>query len=130
MGLKGFAYHVTGSVGLLSDALESLVNLAGALMALASSPPPPRRRTRTRVRPQQGGVFLERSRGNADPDRRRQHRPRRGRPTDLSEALGASRRGLAVAVWRRSSTSAVALVLRRAGTRERSIALTAALSIF
>ncbi len=35
IGLKGLAYLLTGSVGLLSDALESLVNLAGALMALA-----------------------------------------------------------------------------------------------
>jgi cation diffusion facilitator family transporter len=35
MALKGAAYLLTGSVGLLSDALESLVNLAGALMALA-----------------------------------------------------------------------------------------------
>ncbi len=34
IGLKGAAYLLTGSVGLLSDALESLVNLAGALMAL------------------------------------------------------------------------------------------------
>ena len=33
--LKGVAWWVTGSVGLLSDALESGVNLAGALMALA-----------------------------------------------------------------------------------------------
>jgi len=32
--LKGAGYWLTGSVGLLSDALESLVNLAGALMAL------------------------------------------------------------------------------------------------
>jgi cation diffusion facilitator family transporter len=35
MLLKSGAYLITGSVGLLSDALESLVNLAGALMALA-----------------------------------------------------------------------------------------------
>ncbi len=35
MGLKTAAWAITGSVGLLSDALESLVNLAGALMALA-----------------------------------------------------------------------------------------------
>jgi len=35
MALKAAAYYFTGSVGLLSDALESLVNLAGALMALA-----------------------------------------------------------------------------------------------
>jgi cation diffusion facilitator family transporter len=33
--LKGLAWWITGSVGLLSDALESFVNLAGALMALA-----------------------------------------------------------------------------------------------
>ena len=32
--LKAGAYFLTGSVGLLSDALESLVNLAGAMMAL------------------------------------------------------------------------------------------------
>lgn len=35
IGLKTAAYFLTGSVGLLSDALESLVNLAGAFMALA-----------------------------------------------------------------------------------------------
>jgi cation diffusion facilitator family transporter len=35
MALKAVAYWLTGSVGLLSDALESLVNLAGAFMALA-----------------------------------------------------------------------------------------------
>lgn len=35
IGLKSAAYWLTGSVGLLSDALESLVNLAAALMALA-----------------------------------------------------------------------------------------------
>ncbi len=32
--LKTAAYYLTGSIGLLSDAIESLVNLAGALMAL------------------------------------------------------------------------------------------------
>lgn len=33
--LKAFAYYLTGSVGLLSDALESLVNLIAAIMALS-----------------------------------------------------------------------------------------------
>lgn len=33
--LKGAAWWLTGSVGLLSDAVESFVNLAGAIMALA-----------------------------------------------------------------------------------------------
>ena len=35
IALKAAAYLLTGSVGLLSDALESFVNLAGAVMALA-----------------------------------------------------------------------------------------------
>jgi len=35
IALKAAAYYITGSAGLLSDALESLVNLAAALMALA-----------------------------------------------------------------------------------------------
>ncbi len=35
IALKTVAYLLTGSVGLLSDALESVVNLVGALMALA-----------------------------------------------------------------------------------------------
>ena len=35
IGLKTAAYFFTGSVGLLSDALESGVNLVGALMALS-----------------------------------------------------------------------------------------------
>jgi cation diffusion facilitator family transporter len=44
IGLKGAAWWVTGSVGLLSDALESLVNLAAAVLALsmlrlAAAPP-------------------------------------------------------------------------------------------
>ena len=34
IALKGGAYFLTGSVGLFSDAIESLVNLAGASMAL------------------------------------------------------------------------------------------------
>lgn len=35
IALKSVAYFLTGSVGLLSDALESIVNLVGAIMALA-----------------------------------------------------------------------------------------------
>jgi divalent metal cation (Fe/Co/Zn/Cd) transporter len=34
IGLKTTAYLLTGSVGLLSDAIESVVNLVGAVMAL------------------------------------------------------------------------------------------------
>ena len=35
IGLKTAAYFITGSVGLLSDAVESVVNLVGGIMALA-----------------------------------------------------------------------------------------------
>lgn len=35
MALKTWAYGLTGSVGLLSDAIESIVNLVGGIMALA-----------------------------------------------------------------------------------------------
>jgi cation diffusion facilitator family transporter len=35
IGLKTGAWWMTGSVGLLSDAMESIVNLVGGLMALA-----------------------------------------------------------------------------------------------
>ncbi len=35
IGLKLIAYRLTGSVGLLSDAIESVVNLVGGIMALA-----------------------------------------------------------------------------------------------
>ena len=35
IALKSFAYWITGSVGLLSDAVESLVNLVAAIFALA-----------------------------------------------------------------------------------------------
>jgi cation diffusion facilitator family transporter len=35
IGLKAAAYAITGSVGLLSDAIESVVNLVGGFMALA-----------------------------------------------------------------------------------------------
>ena len=35
MGLKTGAWWLTGSVGLLSDAMESVVNLLGGMMALS-----------------------------------------------------------------------------------------------
>jgi cation diffusion facilitator family transporter len=36
LGLKGLAYHVTGSAALLADAGESVINLVASLVALAS----------------------------------------------------------------------------------------------
>jgi len=50
IGLKGGAYLLTGSVGLLSDALESFVNLIAAvvaLIALSVAARPPTRSTPT-----------------------------------------------------------------------------------
>jgi divalent metal cation (Fe/Co/Zn/Cd) transporter len=47
IGLKTVAYLLTGSVGLLSDALESLVNLVGALTVLAMLTIAARRRMTT-----------------------------------------------------------------------------------
>ena len=41
ISLKAGAYLVTGSVGLLSDALESLVNLVAAIIALIALTYPP-----------------------------------------------------------------------------------------
>jgi hypothetical protein len=38
IGLKTAAYWLTGSVGLLSDAIESLVNLVGGAGAVARGP--------------------------------------------------------------------------------------------
>ena len=38
IGLKTGAWALTGSVGLLSDAMESLVNLASALFGLGDNP--------------------------------------------------------------------------------------------
>src|SRR5438270_359630 len=46
LGLKFLAYFVSGSIGLLSDALESVINLVAAVLALvalwyAAQPPDP-----------------------------------------------------------------------------------------
>ena len=62
IALKFGAWWLTGSVGLLSDAMESFVNLAGAMFALlmvtiAAAPPD----AGPSVRPPQGRVFLERA---------------------------------------------------------------------
>jgi len=44
-GIKALAWALTGSVGLMSDALESLINLAAAVVAYLSVPTPPSRST-------------------------------------------------------------------------------------
>ena len=126
MGLKGLAYHLTGSVGLLSDALESLVNLAGALMALAmlvaAARPPDEDHAYGHSKAEYFSSVLEgtliliaaASIGVAAVNRLIDPHP--------LEKIGA---GLAVSVVASVINLGVAVVLLRAGKRERSIALTA-----
>ena len=126
MGLKGLAYHLTGSVGLLSDALESLVNLAGALMALAmlsaAARPPDEDHAYGHSKAEYFSSVVEGtliliaavSIAAAATDRLVHPRP--------LEQVGV---GLAVSVAASFVNLAVAIVLLRAGQRERSIALAA-----
>jgi cation diffusion facilitator family transporter len=126
MGLKGLAYHLTGSVGLLSDALESLVNLAGALMALAmltaAARPPDEDHAYGHSKAEYFSSVLEgtliliaaASIGVAAVERLVNPKP--------LQQIGV---GMAVSVAASVVNLGVAYVLRRAGARERSIALTA-----
>lgn len=126
MGLKGLAYHLTGSVGLLSDALESLVNLAGALMALAmltaAARPPDEDHAYGHSKAEYFSSVLEgtliliaaASIGVAAVNRLIDPQP--------LQKIGA---GVAVSVIASAINYGVALVLLRAGKKERSIALTA-----
>ena len=93
MGLKALAYHWTGSIGLLSDALESLVNLAGALMALAmltaAALPPDEDHAYGHSKAEYFSSVLE---GTLILDRGRHHRLRRRRPPAPSAAAPEDRR--------------------------------------
>jgi cation diffusion facilitator family transporter len=124
MGLKGFAYHLTGSIGLLSDAMESLVNLAGALMALAmitaAARPPDEDHAYGHSKAEYFSSVVEGtliviaavSIGVAAVSRLLHPKP--------LEQIGT---GLAVTVVASAVNLGVALVLSRAGRRERSVAL-------
>lgn len=126
MALKAVAYRLTGSVGLLSDALESLVNLAGALMALAmltaAARPPDEDHAYGHSKAEYFSSVLEgtliliaaASIGIAAVERFLH-------PKTLV-LIGP---GLAVSLAASVVNLSVALVLLRAGRRERSIALTA-----
>jgi len=126
IALKGAAAWVTGSVGLLSDAAESMVNLVAAVVAL---------------------IVLKIAVKPADADHQFGHSKAEyfsavvegvmifvaaafiiisaiGRPTDphMPEQLGL---GLAVSVLASLLNGAVAWMLYRAGRRERSVTLVA-----
>lgn len=125
--LKGSAWAITGSVGLLSDAAESMVNLVAAIVALVSLTiaARPAGRRRPPLRPQQGGVFLRRAEGimifvsaasiiYLGIDRLLNPRP-----------LGALGIGLAISIVAAVLNGVVGRILIQVGTEHRSITLRA-----
>jgi cation diffusion facilitator family transporter len=126
IGLKTAAYVLTHSVGLFSDALESLVNLVGALMALAmltaAARPPDEDHAYGHSKAEYFSSVIEGtliflaaiSIGIAAVDRLIAPKP--------LEKIGL---GLAVSVVASLVNLGVALVLLRAGKRNRSITLEA-----
>jgi cation diffusion facilitator family transporter len=126
IGLKAAAYWVTGSVGLLSDALESLVNLAGAVLALGmlslAAAPPDEEHTYGHTKAEYfssvvEGVLILLAAGSIG------YTAVRGlmNPRPI-EAFGL---GLAVSVLASLINLAVALVLRRAARTHHSASLEA-----
>ncbi len=126
MALKGFAWQLTGSVGLLSDALESLVNLGAAVVGFSM--------LRLAIQPADSG-----------------HQYGHGKAEYLASGfegalIGVAAISIAWAAWPRlldpqpieqpgigllivgvaaGVNGVVALILRRAGRRHRSLALEA-----
>ena len=126
LGLKLLAWKVTGSVGLFSDALESLVNLAAALMALgvlvAASRPPDETHHFGHEKAEffasgaEGALILVAAAGIAWPAWNRLLHPQ------PLEEVGL---GLAAAVLASLLNLGVALTMRRAGRRYESAVLVA-----
>jgi cation diffusion facilitator family transporter len=126
IALKAAAYFITGSVGLLSDALESVVNLVAALMALAmltiAARPPDEERTYGHDKAEyfssgvEGALILV-----AAVSIIAAALPRLLAPQPI-EQVGL---GLGVSVVASLVNLGVALVLRQAGRRHRSITLEA-----
>lgn len=126
MALKTLAWWLTNSVGLLSDALESGVNLAGALAAwwllrLAAEPPDAEHayghgKAEYFSSAFEGGLILLAAGGIAATAVQRLWAP---------QPLAALDQGLVVSLFASLLNLATAAVLRRAGARHRSIALEA-----
>jgi cation diffusion facilitator family transporter len=126
MGLKAAAFWITGSVGLLSDALESGVNLLAALVALAAltvvGQPPDEEHAYGHEKAEyfssgvEGGLILIAAIIIAEEAIRRLLVP---------HALARLNLGLGISVLASLVNLAVAQVLLRAGRRQRSIALEA-----
>lgn len=126
ISLKTIAYWVTGSVGLLSDALESIVNLVGALMALGmltiAARPADENHTFGHTKAEyfssgvEGTLILLAAVSIAYAAVQRLITPK------PLEQVGI---GLLVSVAASLANLAVALILRRAGKQYNSISLTA-----
>lgn len=126
MALKTLAWWLTNSVGLLSDALESGVNLAGALAAwwllrLAAEPPDAEHayghgKAEYFSSAFEGGLILLAAGGIAATALQRLWAP---------QPLAALDQGLAVSLFASLLNLATAVTLRRAGARHHSIALEA-----
>jgi cation diffusion facilitator family transporter len=126
IALKTVAYRLTGSVGLLSDALESLVNLAAALLTLAmvslAARPPDEEHAFGYGKAEyfssgaEGALILGAAAAIAWAAVRRILAPQ------PLQSIGA---GVAVSIAAALVNLAVARILLRAGQRHRSIALEA-----
>lgn len=126
IGLKAAAYLFTGSVGLLSDALESLVNLASAILALIAlhiaARPPDEEHAYGHSKAEyfssgvEGGLITIAAISIAATAI-----PRLINPQPIEDGVI----GLTVSTVASLINLAVALVLRRAGQRHNSIALVA-----
>lgn len=126
IGLKASAYFITGSVGLLSDALESLVNLAAAIFALVmltlAARPPDEEHMFGHDKAEyfssgiEGGLIIVAACGIAVPAVSRLVTPQPIEQVDLGLVLS----GIASLI-----NLAVARVLLRAGRRNSSITLEA-----
>jgi cation diffusion facilitator family transporter len=126
IALKFGAFVVTGSVGLLSDALESVVNLAAAMMALAmltvAARPPDEEHAYGHSKAEyfassfEGALILVAAASIAWSSVQRLFDPQPVRDPLL---------GIAISIAASLVNLGVALMLRRAGRRYRSIALEA-----
>jgi cation diffusion facilitator family transporter len=126
IGIKTAAWYVTGSVGLLSDALESLVNLAAALLALSmlrmAAAPPDEAHPYGRFKAEyvasgvEGALIVVAAASIAYAAIPRLFAPR---------PIEAAALGIALSVFASLINLAVARVLLRVGRREHSIALEA-----
>ena len=126
IALKAIAYWVTGSVGLLSDALESFVNLVGAVLALAMLTVAARPEDDTHAYGHSKAEYFASSVEGvlivlAAASIAFAAVPRLIRPRELTE-IGV---GLAMTIAAALVNLLVALILRRAATRHESITLAA-----